>query len=164
MKNLPRKEAEQLVLDQMDADPSDGLGIRNIRHKIAMSTGQHITRDFVSEVMHTHNPVGFQNRDPGSRKIPRTKKAPIGVHEQWSADGHDKLYRIGFPIWAIVDSATGKWLGAWVVPSNWMAHIVAYLYLCAVEEYGGMCTLIARRLKFKLISLNIMCQQGCLFS
>ena len=28
-------------------------------------------------------------------------------------DGHDILYRIGFPIWAIVndDSDTGKWLG-----------------------------------------------------
>ena len=58
MKDLPQKEAEQLVLDQMDADPNGGLSVCNIRHKIAMSTGQRITRDFVSKVMHTHDPTG----------------------------------------------------------------------------------------------------------
>ncbi len=65
-------------------------------------------------------------------------KVPIGIHDRWSADGHDKLNHIGFPIWAIVDDATGKWLGAWVVPSNRTALIVAYLFLCTVERYGGM--------------------------
>lgn len=139
MKKISEKEAEQLVLDQMDEDPNRALGVRNIQHKIAMSSGQHIKRDFVSEVMHTHDHSGFEKRDPSSKKIMRSKKVPIGIHERWSADGHDKLYRIGFPIWAIVDDATGKWLGAWVVPSNRMGHIVAYLFLCAVERYGGMC-------------------------
>ena len=137
MKDLPQKEAEQLVLDQMDADPNGGLSVCNIRHKIAMSTGQHITRDFVSKVMHTHDPTGPERRDPSARKTICTKKVPVGVNERWAADGHDKLYCIAFPIWAIVDDATGKWLGAWVVPSNRMGHIVAYLFLCAVERTGG---------------------------
>ena len=138
MKNMPQKEAEQLVLDQMDADPNHALGYRNIRHKVAMSTGIHVTRDFVADVMHTHDPGGSLRRDPSSRKIVRSMKVPIGIHDRWSADGHDKLNRIGFPIWAIVDDATGKWLGAWVVPSNRTAQIVAYLFLCTVERYGGM--------------------------
>ena len=140
MKNMSQKEAEQLVLDQMDADPTGGLGVHNIWHKIAMATSQHIKRDFVSEVMHMHDPTGPERRHPQSRKIHCTKKVPIGIHERlrWSADGHDKLYRIGFPIWAIIDDVTGKWLGAWVVPSNRMGHIIAYLFLCTVERYGGM--------------------------
>ena len=87
--------------------------------------------------MHAHDDDGFKHRDPTSKKVLRFPKVPIGIHERWAGDGHDKLYKIGFPIWAIVDDATGKWLGAWVVPSNRMGEIVAYLFLCCVEEYGG---------------------------
>jgi hypothetical protein len=38
----------------------------------------------------------------------------------------------------IVDDATGQWLDAWVVPSNRMGGVVLYLFLCAVEDVGGM--------------------------
>ncbi|KAF8639055.1 hypothetical protein AX17_001751 [Amanita inopinata Kibby_2008] len=131
-------EAEQLVLDQMDKDPSRRQGIRTIQAKIAFETEKHLTRDFVSEVMHTHDDSGFQFRDPSAKKIFRVQKVPIGIHERWSGDGHDKLYKIGFPIWAVVDDATGKWLGAWVVPSNRMGHIIGYLFLCLVETLGGI--------------------------
>ena len=87
--------------------------------------------------MHTHDSEAFATREPTAKRIHRVKKHPIGIHQRWSADGHDKLYKIGFPIWAIVDDATSKWLGAWVVPSNRMGNVVAYLWLCAVEKYGG---------------------------
>ena len=87
--------------------------------------------------MHTHDREAFATREPTAKCIHRVKKHPIGIHQRWSADGHDKLYKIGFPIWAIVDDATGKWLGAWVVPSNRMGNVVAYLWLCAVQKYGG---------------------------
>jgi hypothetical protein len=76
-----------------------------------------------------HDSDGFKLRDPTTKKIFHIQKAPIGVHEWWAGNGHDKLYRIGFPVWAIVDDATGKWLGAWVVPSNQMGDIVGYLFL-----------------------------------
>jgi hypothetical protein len=87
--------------------------------------------------MHTHDSDAFAAREPTAKRIFRVKKYPIGIHARWAADGHDKLYKIGFPIWAIVDDATGKWLGAWVVPSNRTGNIIAYLWLCAVEKYGG---------------------------
>ena len=96
-----------------------------------------ISCDFISEVMHTHDREAFATREPTAKRIHHIKKHPIGIHQRWSADGHDKLYKIGFPIWAIVDDATSKWLGAWVVPSNRMGNVVAYLWLCAVEKYGG---------------------------
>ena len=91
----------------------------------------------VSDIMHTHDPDGFKKQHPSAKKIFRVPKVPIGIHERWAGDGHDKLYKIGFPIWAIVDDATGKWLGAWVVPSNRLNVIVVYLFLCCVEKYGG---------------------------
>lgn len=87
--------------------------------------------------MHLHDPEGFSHRDPYGKRIQRFPKHPIGIHERWSGDGHDKLYRIGFPIWAMVDDGTGKWLDAWIVPSNRMGEIIGYLFLCLVEKYGG---------------------------
>lgn len=111
---------------------------RTVRHKIALKSGVHLGRDFVSDTMRAHQPDGFLHRDPGAKRIHREKKVPIGINERWSGDGHDKLYSIGFPIWAIVDDGTGKWLDADVVPSNRLGHIVAYLFLRTVEKIGGM--------------------------
>ena len=87
--------------------------------------------------MHAFAPDGFEQREPGGKRILRVKKAPIGIHERWAGDGHDKLYSIGFLIWALVDDATGKWLGAWVVPSNRIGNIISYLFLETVAKYKG---------------------------
>ncbi|KAG1750783.1 hypothetical protein EDB19DRAFT_1893324 [Suillus lakei] len=53
-------------------------------------------------------------------------------------DGHDKLSKISFPIWAIRDQWSGKWLGMWVVLNNHLKMTIAYLYLSLVYEIGGM--------------------------
>jgi len=157
MKMLDPKEAEQLILDQMDHDAARHQGPRTIRHKITMRTGQHLMRDYITETMHIHDDAGFNKRDPTAKRIHREPKVPIGINERWSADGHDKLNGIGFPIWAIVDDATGRWLGIWVVPSNRLGNIIVFLYLEAVETAGG---------KYfpQFFSLNVVdILQGCLF-
>jgi hypothetical protein len=158
MRTIDPATAEQLVIDQMDKDPAKRSGVRTIQQKIAFENAIHLTRylttdtpimflmihlirDHVSAVMHTHDSDAFASREPTAKKVFRVKKYPIGIHHRWSADGHDKLYKIGFPIWAIIEDATAKWLGAWVVPSNRMGDIVAYLFLCVVEKYGGTCKL-----------------------
>lgn len=138
LKGKSHQDAEQLILDQLDLDPSGQAGPRTIRHRIAARQGEHLPRVFVHETMKTHAPTGFEKRNPGSRKILRSKKVPLGIHEWWSADGHDKLYKIGFPVYGFVDDATGKWLDAWVVPSNRFGTIIGYLFLCCVEKYGGI--------------------------
>jgi hypothetical protein len=100
--------------------------------------------------MHLHAPVGFAARAPEAKQIHCVAKAPIGTNERWLCDGHDKLNKIGFPIYCIVDDATGKWLGAWVVPSNREGTVIAYLYLSLVIEMGGACFCIL----CSLINLN----------
>ncbi|KAF8445060.1 hypothetical protein L210DRAFT_3611184 [Boletus edulis BED1] len=125
VKGIPVQDAEQLVLAQMNKDPAQRHGVFMIQQKVAYHSETHLTRQFVSDVMHMHAPEGFD-------------KLPVGIHERWAGDGHDKLYKIGFAIWAVVDDATSRWLGAWVVPSNRMGEIVAYLFLCLVEKYGGI--------------------------
>ena len=79
----------------------------------------------------------FSPEEPGAASIKQGPSILIGIHERWSGDGHDKLYKIGFPIWAVVDDATGMWLGAWIIPSNWMGDVIGYLFLCLVEQYCG---------------------------
>ena len=142
MKTLNPKEAKQLVLDQMDRDLARHQGPRVIRHKLASRTGIHLTRTFCAKTMEIHNAEGFSKWDPTAKRIHREPKVPLGINERWSADGHDKLYGIGFAIWAIVDDGTGRWLDVWVVPSNRMGRTIAYLFLCTVEDAGGESLLI----------------------
>jgi hypothetical protein len=127
IKMIDLKEAEQLVLDQMDLNPARHQGPRVIYHKLAGRTGNYLSHDFITNTMQTHNDNGFNKQDPTSKKI--QPKVPIGINERWSADGHDKLYGIGFLVWAIVNGATGRWLDVWVVSSNCMGSVVLYLFL-----------------------------------
>ena len=103
--------------------------------------------------MHTHDPEGFDRREPTAKKIHRIPKVPIGINERWAGDGHDKLYKIGFPIWAVVDDATSKYLDGWVVPNNRLGTVIGYLFLCLVEKYGG---------KFLLRCLDLLCNSESL--
>ncbi|KAF7362207.1 hypothetical protein MVEN_00566900 [Mycena venus] len=137
-KTLTPNQIEQLVLMTMDEDTAKGWGVRTVWHKIASEQGKILTRDTVYRIMQTHDPASFAAREPTAKKIFRVQKFPLGIHERWSGDGHDKLYKIGLPIWMMVDDATGKVLKAWVVPSNRMGDIIAYLFLCLAEEYGGV--------------------------
>ena len=93
--------------------------------------------DIVSAVMHAHDGEGFDMREPTAKKIRHFPKHPLGINERWAGDGHDKLYRIGFPIWAVVDDATSKFLGAWVLPSNRTGKSIAYCFLDLVDKLGG---------------------------
>ena len=86
--------------------------------------GVHISHDDVRRAMMHHEPEEFERWDPGSKKIHRTQIVPIGIHEHWSGDGHDKLYKIGFPIWAVVDFASGMYLGAWVCCKLGLGNVV----------------------------------------
>jgi len=61
--------------------------------------------------MHLHDHNVFDGHEPVAKRIHRVLKHLISVHKCWSGGGHDKLYKIGFPIWAMVNDAMGKWLG-----------------------------------------------------
>jgi len=104
---MPHQEKVQLIIDELDKDISGSRGLDNIKARLAF-LGFHLTRDFISDVMHEFEAEGFDHREPGAKKILRIAKNPIGIHERWAGDGHDKLYSIGFLIWAVVDDATSN--------------------------------------------------------
>ena len=67
MKMIDPKEAKQLVLDQLDLDPARHQGPRVIRHKLARRTGEHLSRDFITNTMRIHDNDSFDKRDPTSK-------------------------------------------------------------------------------------------------
>ncbi|CAK5276431.1 unnamed protein product [Mycena citricolor] len=138
MEWIEHADVVQLVLDELDKDVVKHLGVKSIRDKIRQTSDVILSRSFVSWMMHLHDPDGFSGRNPTAKRIYRSPKYPIGINHKWSSDGHDKLYSIGYPIYAIVDDATGKTLGAWVLPSNRQQDIILYVYLCCVEKYSGI--------------------------
>jgi hypothetical protein len=101
-------------------------------------------RNFVSDVMHRHNPTGFDLRQPHAKKTSKAAKPPMGPNERWAADGHDNLKHIGFSTYAIIDDATSKFLGLYIVRDHRDVNIVAYCYLDVVEKLGGMALLDLR--------------------
>jgi hypothetical protein len=91
------------------------------------------------------HPEGFSIREPSSgKKIHRIPLVVIGPHHEWSADGHDKLSKLGFPIWGARDKWSARWLGLWVVPNNRRKVAITYLYLSLVKRLGGELNLFAR--------------------
>ncbi|KIJ25003.1 hypothetical protein M422DRAFT_194010, partial [Sphaerobolus stellatus SS14] len=107
---LPDTVKSQLVVDQLEMDPGRRQGPAVIKESIRMKTGYDLTRALVN----------------------------LGIHEEWSGDGHNKLKRIGFAIYGIRDVWSGKWPGLWVIPDNRLKDAVAYLWLSLVEEYEGL--------------------------
>lgn len=87
--------------------------------------------------MQTLDKEGFKARNPTAPKVPRVALIALGIHHHWSCDGHDKLNKIGFPVWGLRDMWSGKWLGLWVVPNNRLKLTIAYLYLSLLVEFGG---------------------------
>ncbi|KIJ43461.1 hypothetical protein M422DRAFT_240130 [Sphaerobolus stellatus SS14] len=135
---LPETFKRQLVVDQLERDPGRRQGPTLIKEGIRMRTGLDLTRKYVKNLMRDLDPEGFQLRDPTSRKIKRRALVNLGIHEEWSGDGHDKLKKYGFAIYGIRDVWSGKWLGLWVIPDNRLKVVVAYLWLSLSEEYGGL--------------------------
>ena len=97
-----------------------------------------IIRDFITQEMRAQDPDGFSLREPTAKKKSRGTLVALGPHHEWSTDGHDKLAKLGFGIWAIRDKWGGKWLCIWVVPNNRLKRAIAYLYLSLVRDLKGV--------------------------
>ncbi|KAF8572786.1 hypothetical protein K439DRAFT_1665947 [Ramaria rubella] len=128
----------RLVVDQLDKDPARHQGPTLIKEAILAETGLNLTRDYIEDEMKLQDPEGFELREPNAKKVNHRPLVSVGIHEEWSGDGHDKLSKIGFPVYGIRDKWSGKWLGLWVIPNNRLNTAVAYLYLTLIEEQGGM--------------------------
>lgn len=84
-------------------------------------------------------------RFPGKKKIPRKKLYSIGVFDEVSADGHEKLGEqalqmgegIGIPIYGFKDKFSNAALFFVVVPNARLATTISHVYLDFVQSFGG---------------------------
>jgi hypothetical protein len=77
--------------------------------------------------MHELDSDAFAGCAPTAKKIHCVATVALGSHYCWSGDGHDKLNKIGFLVWAIQDVWSGKWLGIWVVPDSHLKYVIVPL-------------------------------------
>ncbi|KAF8236371.1 hypothetical protein L208DRAFT_1457659 [Tricholoma matsutake] len=83
-------------------------------------------------------------RHQGPRTIQHKIAMRMGQHlpHDYIADTMHTHDAAGFikqdPLLLNASITSQRWLGIWVVPSNCLGHIIAYLYLEAVENVGGM--------------------------
>jgi len=96
------------------------------------------TRDRIMYALRRIDPVAVLYRRLGSKKRTRVSLTADGPHHQWSIDGHDKLTKLGMPIYGIRDKWTGYLISLEIVPNNRRSATVAQLYLNCVLEYGGI--------------------------
>jgi hypothetical protein len=132
---LPTALKNQLIQRQLSKDPLSCQGPHTIKERLANDTGIHLTwyvfdhssvvpsniplcSDYITDFMCQNNPDGFALQELTAQVITQTALVAIGIHHEWSCDGHDKLTRYGFPIWGVKDKWSSKWLGLWVVPDN----------------------------------------------
>jgi len=80
--------------------------------------------------MRDYEPDAFAARAPGKKpKHTRITLVTLGPNHEWSADGHDKINRIGVQIWGVRDVYSGQYLGMWALPNNCLKESIAYLYV-----------------------------------
>jgi len=156
--HIPHHLQAQLILDEITRDPTGQKGPQTIKQDIAFNTGINLTRsvrfikaclffailinithssEFVDGIMHEFCPEGYVKRHPLHAKVKRSPLTSLGPNDEWSANGHDKLMKIGIAVYGFRDKASGKWLSLRVVPNNRLNVVIAYLYLSLVEERGG---------------------------
>ncbi|KAK6974879.1 hypothetical protein R3P38DRAFT_2583362 [Favolaschia claudopus] len=135
---LTFEQAEQLVVSELDNDPAQRAGVQTIKARVAMNADEILPKSLVAYIMHLHAPEGFAAREPTAKKIFRVPKYPVGSDQRWSGDGHDKLYKIGFPLYGYCDDATAMGLQYRICPSNRYGKAVLYIWLDLVEDRGGM--------------------------
>ncbi|KAJ7767045.1 hypothetical protein DFH07DRAFT_737051 [Mycena maculata] len=148
---LPREDATQAILDEVDQDIAQNNGPRFVKDKLADKLiliprqTDTLHRDDIRQVMLEHFPAGFTARYPGRKKstIVRQSLSAIGPYHEVSADGHEKLGAlalkmgdIGIPIYAYKDKWTAYLFSIFTVPDCRTVGAVGHLYLDFLEETG----------------------------
>jgi hypothetical protein len=110
--------------------------------------------------MHKFADEGFEKRMPTLKQITCSPLTSIGPNEEWSMDGHDKLWAAGFDIYGIWEKWSGRWHHCRVIPSNHYAVVVGVIQLECIKKVGGTWFTLLVILMIQLFILIGMAVQG----
>ena len=91
----------------------------------------------MTAVMHEFADEGFEKHMPTLKQIPHSPLTSIGPDEEWSMDGHDKLWAAGFDIYGVWEKWSDRWHHCRVIPSNRYAAVVGVIQLECIKKVGG---------------------------
>ncbi|KZT47796.1 hypothetical protein CALCODRAFT_513588 [Calocera cornea HHB12733] len=91
------QQVGEAVLTVLNDDILHRWGVQRVAYKVQMSQGvTDAKRQYVRDFMRTHAPYEVLSRTPGQKKIHKTSLWSIGIAEEWSGDGFEKLGRESF--------------------------------------------------------------------
>ncbi|EJU02686.1 hypothetical protein DACRYDRAFT_99739 [Dacryopinax primogenitus] len=134
-----KEEVAQAIVELVEEDVVCRWGRARIHHKLKLHKGMHDANSgFVRQYLAALDADNVLARTPGQQHLQKSSLWTIGPSEEWSGDGHDKLARMGLPIWGLRDKASWRLLGLWVVPNSHILQVPAVLFLQTVLAVGGV--------------------------
>ena len=124
----------QAILDEHDISGSF-LGYRQLTQRLRRKYNLNVTRDIVMNYVRVIDPEGVDLR---RRRLKRRKYASPGPNFLWHVDGWDKLAPFGFYIHGAIDGYSRRILWLEVGASNKNPRFIAWHYLEAVRQIGGV--------------------------
>ncbi|KZT59911.1 hypothetical protein CALCODRAFT_430333 [Calocera cornea HHB12733] len=133
-------EVGEAIVRLLQEDVLHRWGAARVKVKLQMSGVTDARRGFVRDFMRTGDEYHVTGRTPGKKQIHKTSLWSIGVSEEWSGDGFEKLQRVagGLPCWGLRDKASRRFLGLWVLPNVRLGVVPPALYLRAARKAGGV--------------------------
>lgn len=99
-----------------------------------------VKRERVRILLRSIDPEGVEGRR--RYKLKRRIYDSPGPNFLWHADNHDKLKRLGFPIYGCIDGYSRKIIWIEVSSTNNNPSIIGSYYLKAIEKYGFVPTIM----------------------
>ena len=124
----------QAILYEHDISGSF-LGYRQLTQRLRRKYNLNVTRDIVMNYVRVIDPEGVDLR---RRRLKRRKYASPGPNFLWHVDGWDKLAPFGFYIHGAIDGYSRRILWLEVGASNKNPRFIAWHYLEAVRQIGGV--------------------------
>ena len=125
----------QAILYEHDISGSF-LGYRQLTQRLRRKYNLNVTREIVMNYVHVIDPEGVDLRR--RRRLKRRKYASPGPNFLWHVDGWDKLAPFGFYIHGAIDGYSRRILWLEVGASNKNPRFIAWHYLEAVRQIGGV--------------------------
>jgi hypothetical protein len=91
----------------------------------------------VQQALRELDPEGVASRTPGLRRPRQENYITAGPDEIWSCDGHDKIARFGFQIYAGIDAYSRKIVWFYCGNANRSSFSILRQYLTAVRAHNA---------------------------
>ena len=135
---MARQAATYTVVDHLvNEGPGRNYGSRWARSHLSAIEGVRTQLSDVQESLRQLVSDRVEARRRKERRRRREAYTTAGPNEVWSLDGHDKLSRYGFQIYAAIDAYSRKVLWIYCGTANKSSFCVLQQYLRAIRQGGG---------------------------